>query len=111
MILLPSVDTVVRQFIPIVLDAAGSPDNADKLRGLEPVLTLDSVKIACKELSSMSHKDPVWVFVIEDLAFWTELAIWAAVRNDSRMFTANIDRAHAVLRDGLDILHKERVLN
>jgi hypothetical protein len=111
MTLLPSVDTVVRQYIPVVLDAAGQSDNADKLRALQPVLTIDSVKIACKELSSISHEDPIWIFVIEDLIFWTEAAVWAAVFNDFLSFTAHIDRAHAVLQDGLDILYKERMLN
>jgi hypothetical protein len=111
MTLLPSVDTVVRQFIPVVLDATGSPDNASKLRGLEPVLTVDSVKIACKELSNISHEDPIWLFVIEDLTFWVETAAWAAVRNDSPSFMDSIDRAHAILRDGLSILGRERVLN
>jgi hypothetical protein len=111
MTLLPSVDTVVRQFMPVVLDAAGQPENANRFRGLQPVLTIDSVKIACKELSSISHEDPVWIFVIEDLAFWIEAAAWAAVRNDHRQFTTSIDRAHTVLRDGLDIFDKDRVLN
>jgi len=97
--------------MPVVLDAAGKPENANRFRGLAPVLTIDSVKIACKELSNISHEDPIWVFVIEDLAFWVEVAVWAAVRNDSPSFTASIDRAHAILRDGLDILIKERVLN
>lgn len=111
MTLLPSIDTVVRQYIPVVLDAAGQPDNANKLRDLEPVLTMDTVRVACRELSNISHEDPVWIFVIEDLAFWTEAAVWAAVRKDSPSFTAHIDRAHAVLRDGLDIIQTERVLN
>ncbi len=111
MTLLPSIDTVVRQYLPIILDAAGNFNDADKLRCLKPVSTLDSVVVACKELSSISHEDPVWIFMIEDLTFWTEAAVWAAVRNDSLLFTAHIDRAHAVLRDGLDIIDKERVLN
>jgi hypothetical protein len=111
MTLLPSIDTVVREYIPVVLDAAGQPGDADKLRDLNPILTIDSVRSACRELSAISHDDPVWVFVIEDLTFWTEAALWAAVRKDSPSFTAHIDRAHAILRDGLDILCKERALN
>lgn len=111
MTLLPSIDTVVREYLPVVLDAAGQPDNANRLRDLEPVLTIDSVRVACRELSGIGTEDPIWIFVIEDLTFWTEAAVWAAVRNDSLLFTAHIDRAHAVLRDGLDIIDKERVLN
>lgn len=111
MILLPTVDTVVRQFMPIVLDAAGQYDSATKFRDLQPILTIDSVKTACQELSNLSHDDPNWIFVIEDLTFWIESAAWAAVKNDSLLFTSSIDKAHAVLRDGLDVLIKGRVLN
>jgi len=111
MTLLPNVDTVVRQFMPVVLDAAGQHDSAARFRGLQPVLTIDSVKTACRELSNLSHDDPNWIFVIEDLTFWIQSAAWAAVKNDSPLFTSSIDKAHAVLRDGLDILVKERVLN
>jgi len=111
MTLLPTVDTVLRQFMPVVLDAAGQPDNAARFRDLEPVLTIDSVKTACRELSNLSTNDPVWIYVIDDLTFWIESAAWAAVRNDSPLFTSSIDKAHAVMRDGLDILVKDRVLN
>jgi len=111
MTLLPSIDTVVRQFMPIVLDAAGESENANKFRDLEPILTIDSAKLACKELSNVSHEDPVWIFVIEDLAFWIEAAVWAAVRNDRISFVTDIDRAHAILCDGLDVLNRERILS
>ena len=109
--LLPSVDTVVRQFIPVVLEATGSLDNAEKLRQLEPVVNLQSVKLACKALSSISHHDPIWIFTIDDLIFWTESAVWAAFRNDSYLFTTSINKAHTILKDGLDILQKETLPN
>ena len=111
MTLLPTVDTVVRQFMPVVLDAAGQPDNANRFRDLEPILTVQSVKTACREMSDLSHENLDWLYVFEDLTFWIETAAWAAVKNDSPLFTSSIDRAHAVLRDGLDIFSKDRLLN
>lgn len=106
MILLPSIDTVVRQYMPTVLDAAGKDKNAQRLRALEPFLEVEAVKRACFELKNLSitHDNPIWVYTIDDLVFWVEAALWAAIRNDIKSFEVYVNQANAVLLSGLDQL-------
>jgi hypothetical protein len=112
MTLLPSIDAVVRQYMPTVLDAAGKDKNAQRLRELEPVLEIGAIRKACFEIKNLSitHDNPVWVYTIDDFAFWIEAALWAAIRNDFKSFEIYVNQANAVLLEGLDQLFQNRLL-
>lgn len=107
--LLPEADKVVRTFLPVVLDAAGRSGCAQQLRDTNPINNLQNVLRAVSKLQDLrkvaesEDVDPRWVEIIEDSLFWTEAAIWAVVRKDSRSFGEHIRRANESMKSGLCI--------
>lgn len=109
--LLPEADKVVRTFLPVVLDAAGRPECARKLRSADPIRNVRNVIAAAIKLRSLTDfisvedVDPRWELVIEDSLFWTEAAVWAAVRKNAREFSDCVKRATESMKGGLPLVH------
>lgn len=91
---IPEADSVVRQFLPCVLDAAGLENSAQRLRDLEPILTSEGIMFACDVLRQLQSReqDPVWSTVIEECLFWCEAAVWAVTQGEMEEFREYIDR-------------------
>lgn len=108
--LIPQADAVVRDFIPTILESHGSYELAEKLRNLDPIMNHESLTRACNILRKLdiyygddiNVSDPNWGRLVQDLAFWSEAAVWAAHRSDAISFRDYIMKAHAVIMDGLD---------
>ncbi len=102
--LIPQADAVVRDFVPTVLESGGSHSAAARLRKLEPISDSKSLTRACRILRALDipHEDPEWSSLVQDLAFWSEAAIWAAQRDDAISFRDHIMKAHATIMLGLD---------
>lgn len=97
--LLSKADLVVRELLPALFEAVGRGADAAELRGL-PAFSGGchrSVLRACGVLEGIQEggRD------VGGAAHWCEQAVWSAVAGDARSFRANVDRAHAAMREGL----------
>jgi len=103
--LLPEVDSVLREFMPGVLATAGLPEQARALRGLHPVVELDSVEDACELLRAIGHEahqaNPAeWAEIVEEVAFWGEAAVLSAASNSYDLFMYCIRQIQKAVHDG-----------
>lgn len=73
--LLFEADLVIRDFIPTAFSLIGKLDLADNLRNLKPIESIRAIHTALKLLENQSSPE------LDDLCFWCEAAIWAAIDN------------------------------
>lgn len=84
--------------MPAFLNAVGQSHRALKFQNLSPLSDINSIKIACRELSELSCGN---YDILEDLYYWVETAAWAAIKNDPDRFKFSIDSAHSIIYDEL----------
>lgn len=95
--LISKADRVVRELLPALFEAAGRQGDADALRHLPALSCHRSILRACGVLEGIREggRD------VREAAHWCEQAVWSAVAGDALSFRANVDRAHAAMREGL----------
>lgn len=100
--LLPEADSVVRQFMPCLMEAAGLRQEASDLKRLEPIECLPSLKRACLLLNRIGKEShgTGWDEVITDAVFWGEAALWAALKGDLQNFIHHVERMRRILETG-----------
>jgi hypothetical protein len=99
--LLPEADSVVRQFIACVMDAAGLKREAAHIRKLPPVQCQRSLVQAARSLArarSKGVKPGPWKQIVEDTLFFGSAALWAALRGDEAAFNECSDRMHQSIK-------------
>jgi len=100
--LLPEAYSVVKQFLPVVLEAAGKSESADYLRKVSPLNDNSDVIELCHFLKNIKDEpihSAIWELVLEDVIFYSEAAIWAAMRGNLKLFNLHLQQAHQVMRD------------
>lgn len=105
--LLPEADKVVRDHLPMVLEAMGHEDGARSLRDLDPLSDRESIVAAIgglKAVRIVPVEAAVWRAVVEEASFWCEAAVLAALRNDAGAFRHHVEKATAAMRSGLPIV-------
>jgi hypothetical protein len=97
--LLFEADCVIRDFVPVVFDAAGWPDVAQKLRTLPPLENRRAIIDAFEYLDALQSEPPneAWAEAIEDCCFWCEAAVWSAIQDDRMSFEYYLNRAQSAL--------------
>jgi len=95
--LISKADLVVRELLPALFEAAGRRGDAEALRHLPELSCHKSILLACGTLEDIrvGGRD------VQGAAHWCEKAVWSAVAGDALSFRANVDRAHAAMREGL----------
>lgn len=99
--LLSGADKVVRDSLPVLLEAAGSATAADLLRGL-PALSDEGAALRSVE-ALRGVRGAADCDALEDAIFWSEAAVCAALRGDARAFRDHVRRANAALERGLPV--------
>jgi len=98
--LLPEADSVVRQFIACVMDAAGLKREAAYIRKLPPVQCQQSLVQAARTLArarSKGAKPGPWKQIVEDTLFFGSAALWAALQGNQASFDTHTQRMKASL--------------
>lgn len=95
--LISKADRVVRELLPALFEAAGRQNDADTLRHLPALSCHRSILQACGVLEDIRLRG----HDVRGAAHWCEQAVWSAVAGDALSFRANVDRAHAAMREGL----------
>lgn len=85
---LPEIDALVRGVIPGVLDIAGLRPQAESLRKLKPITTLELLNNAGEALSWVNEAETEerWKLILNEITFWSFALITAAEQNDRDMF-------------------------
>jgi hypothetical protein len=92
-------DCVIRDFVPVVFDAAGWSDVAQKIRALPPLENAEAIIEAFEYLDMLQGEPPseAWAEAIQDCCFWCEAAVWAAIREEHSSFNDYMERAQRAL--------------
>ncbi len=101
--MLPEADSVVRQLMPSVFDAAGMAAHAERLRSIGVLSAGDAMAAleVLAEATDSSSADPVWAEPVAEATFWGTAALWAAHDGDQGTFDYAVRMVMSVLRGGL----------
>lgn len=110
--IIPETDRVIRDFLPLMLQAAGHSESASQLRSLDPIENSDGIVIASGRLEELAlyvqlESDSIdgrWQPIIEDALFWCKAAMWAAARQDLASFRDHLVRLNKSMSDGMELI-------
>ncbi len=99
---LPEIDALVRGVIPGVLDIAGLRPQAESLRKLKPITTLELLNNAGEALSWINSTDTEerWKSLLDEITFWSFALMASASQNDGDMFEFCTIKIQNVISDG-----------